>query len=79
MKNLKVKNLNKNTYKSYEDIPMYLIADDICAISRMSKSKAYELFHSDDFPTIKIGGRLSVQKDDYFAWINTKKNKFSAV
>lgn len=58
---------------------MYLVAKDICAISRMSKSKVYELFHQDDFPTITIDGKLLVKREDFFDWLKTKKNKLSAV
>ena len=77
-KKLNVKTSRKG-YKTKEELPMLLTASDIRSLSGLSQAKIYQLFHSEDFPTIKIDGRMFAKKEDFFKWIDTKKNKLSAV
>ena len=43
-------------------------ASDISQLLGVSISAAYNLFHREDFPTLKIGTRLFVLKDKFHQW-----------
>ena len=43
-------------------------ADDLAQILGISKSAAYELFHREDFPTLRIGSRLLVVIAKFDEW-----------
>lgn len=61
-----------NKYKSYEELPLMLSVIQVAEVLGISKTSAYELVHSDDFPSITIGKRLIVPKDKFIEWIKTK-------
>lgn len=56
--------------KSISEYPDILRAEDIAAILRTSKSRAYDLMNSNGFPTLKLGHRLVVPKDKFISWID---------
>ena len=58
-----------NLYRSYEDLPLALSAAEISLILNISRSKAYCLFHREDFPCIRLGRRSIVPRDLFFAWM----------
>jgi len=66
--------MNK-TFTSMEQLPLALNADEISGILGISKSKAYELLHSKDFPSIHLGKRLIVPKDKFIEWMNSESLK----
>lgn len=59
-----------HTYSSYDQLPMSLCADDVAAVLNISRSNAYKLMNSQDFPTIRIGKRKIVPRDRFIEWIN---------
>ncbi|NCB75040.1 MAG: helix-turn-helix domain-containing protein [Clostridia bacterium] len=52
------------------DIPRFLSAYDLAKALHISKPKAYELMHQQDFPSLRLGRRLVVPKDKFSNWIN---------
>lgn len=64
-----------NKYKSYEELPLMLSVIQVAEVLGISKTSAYELVHSDDFPSISIGKRLIIPKDKFIEWIKTKTEK----
>ena len=44
-------------------------ADDLAQILGISKSAAYDLFHREDFPTLRIGSRLLVVATKFEEWL----------
>lgn len=65
-------------YKSFDELPLTLNANDISAILGISRASAYELLRSASFPTIRIGARrLLVGKDHFIEWMNQQANKAS--
>ncbi len=58
-------------YTSYEDMPLYLNADQIAALIGISRAGAYQLMHTKDFPTIKIGRRMVVSKERLLQWLDS--------
>jgi len=57
-------------YKSFEDLPAILTAEELAGILGISRAGAYALLHSKDFPTLHVGKRLMVPKDKLSAWID---------
>ena len=57
-----------STYKSYDELPLFLNAETVAKVLGVALSKAYELMHEADFPTLKIGNRMVVPKEQFIAW-----------
>lgn len=62
-------------YTSYEEIPLFLDAEDIFRILGISKTNIYYMLRADDFPTITIGKRRLVRKEKLFAWIEAHEKQ----
>ena len=60
----------KHRYKSFEDMPLYLNADQVAALIGISRAGAYQLMHSKGFPTTKIGRRMVVSKERLLQWLD---------
>ncbi|KZO01258.1 helix-turn-helix domain-containing protein [Pseudobacillus badius] len=58
-------------YKNHEELPMFLTADDLASLLKISKPKAYELMKQDGFPLIQFGRSMRVSHDEFFQWLNT--------
>ena len=61
-------------YKSYDDLPLMLSVPEVAAAMGISRAGAYELAHSEGFPSLTIGSRIVVPKDKLIAWIDEKSN-----
>ena len=57
-------------YKSLDDLPLMLNAEDIKAVMNVSRAGAYQLMHRADFPTISVGKRFLVPRDKFVTWVN---------
>ena len=60
----------KNIYTHYDQLPLVLNADQLASFLNISRANAYTLLHRCDFPTIRIGTRMMVQKDKMLAWLD---------
>ena len=67
-------NLKESIYKTYDELPLFLNADTVANVLGISISSAYELIHENDFPSLKIGNRLVVPKENFKQWVETKIN-----
>lgn len=56
-----------------DDLPPILTVYDVRDYLRIGQRQAYELARSRDFPTIKVGSRLLIQKSDFEKWLQEKK------
>ena len=61
--------MKESIYKSYEELPLFLNAETVAKVLGVSPSTAYELMHEADFPTLKIGNRMVVPKEQFIAWV----------
>ena len=61
--------MNKSSYKTYEDLPLMLSVPDVAKVLGISRAGAYDLAHSKEFPSMKIGSRIIVPKDKFLLWI----------
>ena len=60
--------MKESIYKSYEELPLFLNAETVAKVLSVAPSTAYELMHEADFPTLKIGNRMVVLKEQFIAW-----------
>jgi excisionase family DNA binding protein len=65
----------KSTIKNYDELPLYLNANDISNLLGISKSTAYELMSNNEFPSIRLGGRVLVERDKFINWLDKKAEK----
>ena len=56
-------------FKSYDDLPLILSVPDLTEALGISRAGAYELVKSEGFPTLHIGNRILVPKDELITWI----------
>ena len=66
--------MKKNTPEKSITSEFYTVKD-IVEMNLASQAQVYNLFNSSDFPTIKIGTSLRVQKEDFWNWIELHKRK----
>ena len=57
-------------YISYDQLPLILNAEDIARLLRISRSGAYALMDSEDFPTTSIGIRKTARKEKVLEWLD---------
>ncbi len=60
---------------SYDDIPLFLDANDIERLLGLSLTNIYYMFRAEDFPTIVIGKRRLVRKEKLLDWIATHEKQ----
>jgi len=59
----------KSQTTSYEQLPLMLNASTVAQTLGISRAGAYELMHSKGFPTLRIGKRMLVNKEQLFKWV----------
>ena len=57
---------------SRENLPMMLSANDIQAMG-ITRTMVYKILSSEEVPVVKIGSRKFVQRDKFFAWLDSKE------
>ncbi|WP_317349832.1 helix-turn-helix domain-containing protein [Pusillibacter faecalis] len=62
--------MKKETFKSYEDLPLMLSVPEMAAALGISRAGAYELARSEGFPALRIGNRIVIPKDSLQKWVN---------
>ena len=56
----------------FENMPDVMDAKQIAEALHLSKAGAYNLLNNPDFPTLRIGGRKLVLKQDLIAWLKSQ-------
>ena len=67
--------MKESSYKSYEELPLFLNAETTAKLLGISISGMYELMHEMGFPVLKIGSRLVVPRDKLLAWVEQNVGK----
>ena len=62
--------MKESTYKSYDELPLFLNAETVARVLGISPSSGYELMHEAGFPTLKIGNRIVVPKEQFIRWVS---------
>ena len=58
-------------FTSYDELPLLLNVKQVASVLGISDSGAYELIQEDDFPSLRIGKRIVVPKEELQKWITT--------
>ena len=66
--------MKKSTYKSYDELPLFLNAEMVANVLGVSSTVCYEMMHAGKLPVIRIGNRLIVPKEKVLEWITTFPN-----
>ena len=62
--------MKESSYKSYDELPLFLNAATVAKVLGVSPSSGYELMHEPDFPMLKIGSRMVVPKEQFVEWVS---------
>ena len=65
--------MKESVYKNYEELPLFLNTETVAKVLGVAPSTAYELMHEADFPTLKIGNRIVVPKEQFIVWVQQHK------
>ncbi len=57
--------MKESSYRSYDELPLFLNAATVAKVLGVSPSSGYELMHEPDFPVLKVGSRLVVPKEKF--------------
>ena len=63
--------MKSSAYKSYDELPLLLNVKQLADLLGVSDSSVYELIQEDDFPSLRIGKRIVVPKEELRKWIST--------
>ena len=63
--------MKKPIYKSYDELPLLLNVKQLADLLGVSDSSVYELIQEDDFPSLRIGKRIVIPKEELREWIST--------
>ena len=61
--------MKESSYRSYDELPLFLNAATVAKVLGISPSSGYELMHETDFPVLKIGNRMVVPKEKFVEWV----------
>ena len=70
--------MKESTYKFYDELPLFLSAAMVAEVLGISPSSSYALLHSKGFPTLRIGGRMAVPRDQFITWVEQHTGGSSA-
>ena len=64
--------MKKSIYKSYDELPLLLNVKQLADLLGVSDSNVYELIQEDGFPSLRIGKRIVIPKEELREWISTR-------
>lgn len=68
--------MEKEFYKSFDELPIMLSVSQLANVLGISRTSSYDLVRSKGFPSITIGSRIVIPKEEFLIWIqNQLKNK----
>ena len=64
--------MKKSIYTSYDELPLLLNVKQLADLLGVSGSSVYELIQEDDFPSLRIGKRIVIPKEELREWITAR-------
>ena len=58
-----------SSYHSYDVLPVFFNAELVGMVLGVSISTAYEVMHEPNFPTLRVGSRMVVPKEQCIQWV----------
>jgi hypothetical protein len=65
--------MNLENITNINDLPLFLTVSDVSRIIGFSLGKTYDLFHSQNFPSIHFGKRFVISKLAFIEWMKNPK------
>ena len=62
--------MKESVYRSYDALPLFLNSNTVSKVLGVSSSSTYELMHTEGFPTLRIGSRMVVPKEQFIQWVS---------
>ena len=62
--------MKESVYRSYDTLPLFLNSNTVSKVLGVSSSSTYELMHTEGFPTLRIGSRMVVPKEQFIQWVS---------
>ena len=62
--------MKESSYKDYAELPLFLNADTVAKTLGVSPASGYELLYEKDFPSLRIGNRIVVPKEQFIRWVD---------
>ena len=66
--------MRESKYTSYDELPLMLSVTDMAEVLGISRAGAYELVRAEGFPSVKIGTRILIPKDELISWIKRQSS-----
>ena len=57
-------------FREFSELPLTLTVEEVAKILGISRAGAYNLVHREDFPTVKVGRRLIIPRDQFRSWVD---------
>ena len=61
----------RSIYTSYDELPLLLNVKQLADLLGVSDSSVYELIQEDGFPSLRIGKRIVIPKEELRNWISS--------
>ncbi len=62
--------MKESVYRSYDALPLFLNSNTVSKVLGVSSSSTYELMHTEGFPSLRIGSRMVVPKEQFIQWVS---------
>ena len=62
--------MKESVYRSYDALPLFLNSNTVSKVLGVSSSSTYELMHTEGFPTLRIGSRMVVPKEQFIQLVS---------
>lgn len=62
--------MKKTIYTNYDELPLLLNVKQLVDLLGVSESSVYELIREEGFPSLRIGKRIVVPKEELRKWIS---------
>lgn len=71
----KEKNMKESNIKNYDELPLFMNARQVANTLGISKTTAYILMSDEEFPSIKVGSRILVERSKFKEWVEKSSEK----
>ena len=62
--------MKKSVFTNYDELPLLLNTTQLANLLGVSHSSVYELIQEDGFPSLQIGKRIVIPKEELRQWIS---------
>ena len=67
--------MTESNIKNYDELPLFMNARQVANALGISKTTAYVLMSDEEFPSIKIGTRILVERSKFKEWVEKSSEK----